>query len=139
MFSKMLNSIKYTVLSVAYLILMSAAVSADVPVYMAKFELGFMKDPVCNLTHYNDAKTTQAGRGNLSHDEGTISWSSSCVVQLPKDVKYCTLTSQQIGNPDALVSWHSGFQKKVLRAKLVSEADINPGFGSLKASFLCFD
>ena len=139
MFSKMLTLTKTIILSVTYLILTSTIASADAPVYQAKFELGFMKDPVCNLNQYNGTKMVQAGRGNLSHDENTISWISSCVVPLPANVKYCTLASQQIGNPDALVSWHSGFQKKVLRAKLISEADINPGFGSLKASYLCFD
>lgn len=106
---------------------------------IGKIELGFMNSAVCTLADYKGSKTAIKGKTNLSHDEENISWTSTCVIRLPKNIQYCSITSQEIVNPDTFFSWYSGFQMKVLRAKIVSESDINPGFGKFKVTYHCFE
>jgi hypothetical protein len=129
------------------LISSAAMAGGSKPSFIGKIKLGFQHQATCQLSDAsNDEKSSKKktqssveGRSNISHDESTISWTSSCVIPLPKSVKYCLLSSQQIENPDAFVSWYSGFQTSVLRAKTVSESDINPGFGQYTVTYLCFE
>ncbi len=109
------------------------------PSFIGKMSLGFLNEPVCKLNDVNVSKSSVKGRGNLNHDESSISWTSTCVITLPQTVRYCVMASHKIESPDAFLSWYSGFQKKVLRAKIVSEADINPGFGKYNVVYYCFD
>ncbi|TQV72767.1 hypothetical protein FLL45_14945 [Aliikangiella marina] len=120
-------------------LLVPASVIASEPAYEAKMKLNFQKDPSCLLQGYKDKSKPVKGRSSLVHDENTISWTTSCLIQLPKTVKYCTLTSQMVTNPEVLVSWNSVYQKEVLQAKIVSDADINPGFGTLTVTYVCFE
>lgn len=119
----------------------SISAADNSPSYVAKIKLGFQnKDKlICDLSDYGADKGKVKGRLNISHNESDISWTSTCVISLPTTTKYCTIASHNIQNPDAFMSLYSGFQKKVLRAKVVSESDVNPGFGIYSVTYLCFE
>ena len=130
---------KMIAFSVAALFSISLSANSNLPSYTAKIKLGFQNRLTCNLSDFNTSGRFVKGRTNITIDEANISWTSTCVIELPTTVKYCTVTSQQVTNPDAFISRFSGFQKKVIRAKIVSESDINPSFGRYSVTYFCFE
>ena len=109
------------------------------PAYVAEIKLGFQNKLTCQLSDFKGGKGNVKGRTNISHNENDISWTSTCLIQLPTTVSYCLLSSQEITSTDAFLSHFSGFQKKVIRAKIVSESDVNPGFGTFSVVYHCFE
>lgn len=134
---KKISKLSLTGLIVALILPFTA--SAASPAFVAKMKLDFQNDPSCELSGAGNKSNVTKGRGSLVHDENTISWTSSCLIRLPKSIKYCALTSHSVTNPEALVSWNSVYQKAVLQAKIASDSDINPGFGTFTVSYMCFE
>ncbi|MCW8879674.1 MAG: hypothetical protein OQK04_14700 [Kangiellaceae bacterium] len=129
---------KYFVFSVA-LLLSPLSVMAGTPVYTAKFELVFSKDPSCQLIDFKTGKKVEDGKGNLAVNKSEITWTASCLLKLPKTISYCTISSQEVSNFDAFVSLQTNYHKEVLRSKIISDSDINPDFGEFKVHYLCFE
>lgn len=121
------------------LVLVPGIALASKPTMVGKISLTFQGEQTCSLEGLEKEGGSQQGRSNISHDETTISWTTTCVINLPKTVTYCAQTSEEIAQPDAFVSWRSGFQGNVLRAKVVSDADINPSFGAYNVIYHCFE
>lgn len=111
----------------------------NAPSFVAKIKLSFNNKTTCNLSDFGSDKSQVQGRSNITHDEGSISWTSTCIIRLPTTTRYCVISSQEVTNPDTFYSRYSGFQSKVIRAKIVSESDINPDFGSYAVTYLCFE
>lgn len=126
-------------LALLTLVSLSTLALAAEPAFKAVLNLDFINQPECEMRSLKNEKDVQKGRGNLAVDESTITWASTCIIKLPESVKYCALISQKVENPDAIVAWENESQTKVLRAKLISDADINPQYGSVKSTYICFE
>ena len=113
--------------------------TASQPIYTAKFELFFSKDPSCQLIDFKSGKPIEQGKGNLAVNKSEITWTASCLLRLPKTISYCVISSQEVTNFDAFVSLQTHYHKKVLRSKIISDSDINPDFGEYKVHYLCFE
>ena|GEM_PF-4628001 len=130
---------KLTICIAVVLFSISLSAQTNKPSFVAKIKLGFQNKLTCNLSDFNGGKGFVKGRSNIIHDENSISWTTTCVIRLPTTVTYCVISSQEVANPDSFLSRYSGFQKSVIRAKIVSESDVNPDFGTYSVTYHCFE
>jgi len=131
--------IKLTISAISVFSSLPLFAFSNSPAYVAEIKLGFQNKMTCQLSDFKDGKGQVKGRSNISHNENDISWTSTCIIQLPTTVNFCLISSQEMTNPTAFLSYFSGFQKKVIRAKIVSESDVNPGFGTYSVKYHCFE
>jgi hypothetical protein len=134
------STLRKVILSLITILFSSSLLAFNsAPSYAVEIKLGFQNKLTCELSDFKGGKGNVKGRTNISHNENDISWTSTCLIQLPTTVNYCLISSQSIDSPDAFLSYFSGFQKKVIRAKIISESDVNPGFGQFSVNYYCFE
>ncbi len=111
-------------------VLMMASVSAEG--MNIAVTLTFNADPSCSVNGKEHDK------GDFrKYDDESISWSTGCVLELPKSVSHCAMTGLALSNPDSIASWSSDYQKNRITVRLNSEADINPTFGKFSVHYFC--
>jgi hypothetical protein len=97
--------------------------------------LSFDSEPRCLVGGKKPGK--ELAKGSKTYDETSISWTTGCELQLPKEVSHCVLTGQALSNPDAVSQWSVFFADGKIVARMTSEADINPDFGKFEARYFC--